>query len=463
MNSLFSIDAEELDYFDEDDDYLANISIVPNITTQNKTNKKPLDSPKVLEQSKSKSKCKDPFGNTSVLIQKRFDKKPLQDINGNITLSSSNKHDITKEKVENSFGTTLMTKSRRVRSVSSPQFSSEEDSIELEEYDWDIDWGNLNTSSKVLSKETNRKDGKRIKESQNFSANHGNDGNSFNIRKKENSFKENSRFHLDVFSIGNEKHQNNYSKKSSEVPSLDCGDDWEISNHLQSKGANMVHHDSSNVILYSSDKKRKSLNFPITNAKRTLTERKLPGPAGVLPLLKSSDEIPRAIHTPARNKKQHRTSITPKTSKGTVNILLETDDDFTKPLWNDLEQKFMEAFPYTNSSSISYILKNASLNRLPNGKAEFLYGLIKLFRITGSNGRLILKDRTGEINGTLHRNVLDKYKSILKEGSGMILKDVSVFSPNVKKHYINITPSNIVHVIANDVDETRGLQISQAN
>ena len=39
MNSLFSIDAEELDYFDEDDDYVTNISMTTNVTTQNKTNK----------------------------------------------------------------------------------------------------------------------------------------------------------------------------------------------------------------------------------------------------------------------------------------------------------------------------------------------------------------------------------------------------------------------------------------
>ena len=463
MNSLFSIDAEDLDYFDEDDDYLANLSIATKVTTQNKTNEKLLDSLNVSEQGKTKRKSKEPSENASVSIRNRLDKKPLQDINGNITLSSSNIPDITNEKVENSFDTTVMAKSRRVISVSSPQFSTEDDSIELEEYDWDIDWGNLNTSFEVPLKETNQKDGKRMKESRNFSVNHENNENSFNIRKEENSSKENSRFNLDVFSVRNTKHQNSYSKTPSKVPSLDCRDNREIEDHLDSKDVNMINHDSSNKALYSSDKKRKSLNFPIFNAKRALTERKLPGPAGVLPLLQSPDEIPHAIHTPVRNKKQHRTSITPKTSKGTVNILLETDDDFTKPLWNDLEQKFMELFPYTNPSSISYILKNASLNRLPNGKAEFLYGLIKLFRITGSNGRLILKDPTGQINGTLHRNVLERYKAILKEGSGLILKDISVFSPNLKKHYINITPSNIVHVIANDVDEMRGSQISQAN
>ena len=456
MNSLFSIDAEELDYFDEDDNYLTNISIATNVTTQNKTNKKLRDSLNVSEQIKTGSKSEEPSENASVSLQKRFDKKPLQDINGNITLSSSNIPDITKEKVENSFDVTVMAKSRRVISGSLPQ-----DSIGLEEYDWDIDWGNLNTSTEVPLKEASRKDGKRMKESRNLSVNHESNENSFSSREEGNSYKENSRFNMNIFSVRNEKHENSYSKKPSKVPSLDCSDDSKIESHLNLKDVNMISNDNSNKILYSSGKKRKSLSFPVSNA-RSLTERKLPGPAGVLPLLESPDEIPHAIHTPVRNKKQHRTSITPKMSKETVNILLETDDDFTKPLWNDLEQKFMEVFPYTNSSSISYILKNASLNRLPNGKAEFLYGLIKLFRITGSNGRLILKDPTGQINGTLHRNVLERYKAILKEGSGLILKDVSVFSPNLKKHYINITPSNIVHVIANDVDDMRGSQMSQA-
>lgn len=462
MNSLFSIDAEELDYFDEDDDYVTNISMTTNVTTQNKTNKKLRDSLNVSEQIKTESKSEEPSKNVSVSLQKRLDKKPLQDINGNNTLSSSNIPDITKEKVGNSFDATVMAKSRRVISGSLPQFPTEEDSIELEEYDWDIDWGDLNTSTEVLLKETSRKDGKRMKGSRNLSVNHESNENSFISRKEGNSYKENSRFNMNVFSIRNEKHQNSYSKKPSKVPSVNCSDDRKIENHLDLKDVNMISNDKSSKILYSTGKKRKSLSFPVSNARRSLTERKLPGPAGVLPLLQNPDEIPHAIQTPVRNKKQHRTSITPKMSKETVNILLETDDDFTEPLWNDLEQKFMEVFPYTNSSSISYILKNASLNRLPNGKAEFLYGLIKLFRITGSNGRLILKDPTGQINGTLHRNVLERYKAILKEGSGLILKDVSVFSPNLKKHYINITPSNIVHVIANDVDDMRGSQMSQA-
>ena len=72
MNSLFSIDAEELDYFDEDDNYLTNISIATNVTTQNKTNKKLRDSLNVSEQIKTGSKSEEPSENASVSLQKRY-------------------------------------------------------------------------------------------------------------------------------------------------------------------------------------------------------------------------------------------------------------------------------------------------------------------------------------------------------------------------------------------------------
>ena len=57
-----------------------------------------------------------------------------------------------------------------------------------------------------------------------------------------------------------------------------------------------------------------------------------------------------------------------------------------------------------------------------------------------------MKDTSGEINGTVHNNVLEEYEADLRPGTGIILKDVSVFSPNIRKHYVNITPANIVQV-----------------
>ena len=69
-----------------------------------------------------------------------------------------------------------------------------------------------------------------------------------------------------------------------------------------------------------------------------------------------------------------------------------------------------------------------------------------------------MKDTSGEINGTVHNNVLEEYEADLRPGTGIILKDVSVFSPNIRKHYVNITPANIVQVFPADVVEILATQ-----
>lgn len=55
------------------------------------------------------------------------------------------------------------------------------------------------------------------------------------------------------------------------------------------------------------------------------------------------------------------------------------------------------------------------------------------------------KDLSGEIHGTLHRKILDVYSTDeLSEGAVLVLRQVSVFSPTARKHYLNITPDNIM-------------------
>ena len=75
-----------------------------------------------------------------------------------------------------------------------------------------------------------------------------------------------------------------------------------------------------------------------------------------------------------------------------------------------------------------------------------MMGLIKTFSLNGSNGQVVLKDPSGEIHGTVHRKALEQYGDDMAPGAGLVLKDVSVFSPSSKRHYMNITPSNIVQM-----------------
>nr|GEY13983.1 hypothetical protein [Tanacetum cinerariifolium] len=63
-----------------------------------------------------------------------------------------------------------------------------------------------------------------------------------------------------------------------------------------------------------------------------------------------------------------------------------------------------------------------------------------------------LKDLSGTILETIHHKVIGKggYEKDITVGAAMILTNVSIFSPNPSKHYLNITIRNVVEVFRKD-------------
>ncbi|GJT21132.1 transposase, MuDR, MULE transposase domain protein [Tanacetum coccineum] len=59
-----------------------------------------------------------------------------------------------------------------------------------------------------------------------------------------------------------------------------------------------------------------------------------------------------------------------------------------------------------------------------------------------------LKDLSGTVPGTIHYKVLDvgSYEKDITVGAVMILVNVSVFTPKLSKHYLNITKRNVIEV-----------------
>ena len=55
-------------------------------------------------------------------------------------------------------------------------------------------------------------------------------------------------------------------------------------------------------------------------------------------------------------------------------------------------------------------------------------------------------DNSGEIKAAVHKRVLDKYGAFLKPGSGLLLRQCTIFSFISIQKYINITLPNIVHI-----------------
>ncbi|XP_065664318.1 protein PF3D7_1417600-like isoform X2 [Hydra vulgaris] len=172
--------------------------------------------------------------------------------------------------------------------------------------------------------------------------------------------------------------------------------------------------------------------------KTTIKTAKFPGPAGRLPKLNSISDLD-ALTSPNSIK------VNSKTEK-ISHDLLNRCEDFSQTMWEECQSEFKMLFPNCCCSTISSILFDAANNKLENGKVKYVCALVTFFMQIGSSGKLVLKDPTGEINATVHKLVLDEYEAELKPGTGLLLKDVSVFSPTPKKHYVNITPTNVINV-----------------
>ncbi|XP_065841350.1 homologous recombination OB-fold protein-like [Oscarella lobularis] len=99
-----------------------------------------------------------------------------------------------------------------------------------------------------------------------------------------------------------------------------------------------------------------------------------------------------------------------------------------------------------NSFTVANTLKQASLGRLVDGKVAHLRVLVKSISETGNSTSALLKDPTGEISGSIHRKLVEQHGSALSAGSVLILKRATVFSPTGHRHYLNVTPANVVRL-----------------
>jgi hypothetical protein len=113
--------------------------------------------------------------------------------------------------------------------------------------------------------------------------------------------------------------------------------------------------------------------------------------------------------------------------------------------------------PYTtdlNSPLLQHNIRMVVRGQV-NGKIPHLLARVKHFALSEADASITLTDPTGEIKGTVHRKVLDKYTTDqLMPGAVLVLQKVSVFSPTPRSHYLNLTPNNIVHLFTADMQPT---------
>lgn len=182
---------------------------------------------------------------------------------------------------------------------------------------------------------------------------------------------------------------------------------------------------------------------------KTPKARKFPGPAGLLPKLSPGQNLDNSsVASPLPSLRKKKTPIENKVQASRPNSL--EDEDFNHDPWTFMHQEFVKNVPMAMRYTIIQVYSEAIQQRLRHGKVPCLCALVKAFSLTEADASVLLRDPTGEIYGTLHRKVLENYQTELAPGAGLILKHVSVFSPAPRKHYLNITPGNILQIYPPD-------------
>ncbi|XP_042361076.1 homologous recombination OB-fold protein [Plectropomus leopardus] len=178
--------------------------------------------------------------------------------------------------------------------------------------------------------------------------------------------------------------------------------------------------------------------------------RRFPGPAGFLPQQpqgQSLDDIVVSVpQTPAHG------VVARSPSQGSSSQTEE--EEFSGGAWAAMkaEMGLDERNPscFLHSYSVVMVLRKAALKQLPRNKVPNMAVLLKSIIYTHADAKAVFKDPTGEIQGTVHRRLLEERVEELKVGAVLLLKQVGVFSPSHRNHYLNVTPNNLLRIYSPD-------------
>uniref|UniRef100_H0WVU8 Homologous recombination factor with OB-fold n=1 Tax=Otolemur garnettii TaxID=30611 RepID=H0WVU8_OTOGA len=165
---------------------------------------------------------------------------------------------------------------------------------------------------------------------------------------------------------------------------------------------------------------------PSTRAKA----RRFPGPAGILPHQHSGNNLEAIMvstpQTPTHGAlAKFRTEIVA-SSQASV------EEDFARGPWLTMksalgvDEKDPTCFLCTYSI-VMVLRKQAALKQLPRNKVPNMAVMIKSLTRSTMDASVVFKDPTGEMQGTLHRLLLETRQNELKPGSVLLLKQNGLF------------------------------------
>ncbi|XP_009430304.1 homologous recombination OB-fold protein isoform X7 [Pan troglodytes] len=198
---------------------------------------------------------------------------------------------------------------------------------------------------------------------------------------------------------------------------------------------------------------------PSTRAKT----RRFPGPAGILPHQSGrslEDIMVSAPQTPTHGALAKFQTEIVASSQASV------EEDFGRGPWLTmksalgLDERDPSCFLCTYSI-VMVLRKQAALKQLPRNKVPNMAVMIKSLTRSTMDASVVFKDPTGEMQGTVHRLLLETRQNELKPGSVLLLKQIGVFSPSLRNHYLNVTPNNLVHIYSPDSGDGSFLKPSQ--
>ncbi|XP_053471556.1 homologous recombination OB-fold protein-like isoform X2 [Ictalurus furcatus] len=105
---------------------------------------------------------------------------------------------------------------------------------------------------------------------------------------------------------------------------------------------------------------------------------------------------------------------------------------------------------FLHSYSIVMVLRKAASRQLSMNKVPNMAVMLKSILHTHGDAIAVFRDPTGEMQGTVHRRLLEERQGELKTGAVLLLKQVSVFSPSNRNHYLNVTPNNLLRIYPPD-------------
>lgn len=139
-------------------------------------------------------------------------------------------------------------------------------------------------------------------------------------------------------------------------------------------------------------------------------------------------------------------------SQATVNEIPCSQDlaEVSQGPWEQMSKDFQllndRGVYLPNKYNIAWIKTKAKSNRLINGKAPFLTGIIHKINTKTSTVTTVLKDSTGQINGTIVNNLYENYHKHLVTGAVITLQQVGVLMTRAGNYYLTITSNNLVSI-----------------